>query len=94
MLWDNGATWGSGGGHEFTALDVWLLRLGVRVSHGRAYHPQTQGMEERFHRTIEAEVLIDCSHMQQAFDGWRPIYNTQRPPAALALATRAKPLPA
>jgi transposase InsO family protein len=92
LLWDNGAPWGSGGGKEFTALDVWLLRLGVRPSHGRAYHPQTQGKEERFHRTLQAEVLApggwtDCPHVQQAFDGWRPVYNTQRPHAALELAT-------
>ena len=24
-------------------LTVWLMRLGIRVSHGRPYHPQTQG---------------------------------------------------
>src|ERR1044072_4030848 len=42
ILWDNGSPWGSTGS-EYTALDVWLLRLGVRVHHGRPYHPQTQG---------------------------------------------------
>jgi transposase InsO family protein len=90
LLWDNGSPWGSGG-EEYTALDVWILRLGVRVSHGRAYHPQTQGKEERFHRTLQAEVLArggwtDCPQVQRAFDEWRPVYNTQRPHEALALA--------
>ena len=91
LLWDNGSPWGSGG-EEHTALDVWAMRLGVRVSHGRAYHPQTQGKEERFHRTLQAEVLArggwtDCAQVQRAFDQWRPLYNTQRPHEALGLAT-------
>lgn len=91
VLWDNGAPWGSGG-PEYTTLDVWLLCLGVRPSHGRAYHPQTQGKEERFHRTLQAEVLAqggwrDCAHVQHAFDDWRPVYNHQRPHEALDLQT-------
>jgi transposase InsO family protein len=98
LLWDNGAPWG-GSGSEYTGLDVWLMRLGVRVCHGRPYHPQTQGKEERFHRTLQAEVLVrggwtDCSHVQQAFDHWKPIYNTQRPHQSLGQqtpVTRYKP---
>jgi transposase InsO family protein len=91
ILWDNGGPWGSAGG-ERTALDVWLMRLGIRVYHGRPYHPQTQGKEERFHRTLKAEVLVrggwsDCAHVQKAFDEWRPIYNTQRPHEALQMET-------
>jgi len=92
LLWDNGSPWGAGGGEHFTALDLWLLRLGIRVCHGRPYHPQTQGKEERFHRTLVAEVLArggwqDDAHVQGAFDQWRPVYNTQRPHEALNLDT-------
>jgi transposase InsO family protein len=92
MLMDNGSPWGSGTRESpWTALTVWLLRLGVRVSHGRPYHPQTQGKEERFHRTLKAEVLqgrvirdfIEC---QLRFDSWRGIYNHERPHEALELA--------
>ena len=84
VLWDNGSPWGHGAGQHFTQLDIWLMRLGVRVTHGRPYHPQTQGKEERFHRTLKAEVLnrggwVDCEQVQRAFDAWRPIYNTERP---------------
>src|SRR5579884_4079430 len=58
LLMDNGAPWGTAGApHAWTRLTVWLLRLGIAVSHGRAYHPQTQGKDERFHRTLQAEVL-------------------------------------
>ena len=55
MLMDNGAPWGSDHDHPFTAFSLWLIRLGIRVAHGRAYHPQTQGKDERFHRTLKFE---------------------------------------
>jgi transposase InsO family protein len=92
MLMDNGSPWGAAGGGRFTAFSVWLLRLGVRVAHGRPYHPQTQGKDERFHRTLKAEVLsgyhfADLAACQRAFDRWRPIYNHERPHQALDLAT-------
>ena len=58
MLMDNGTPWAvthrRGG---YTKLSVWLLRHNIRVIHGRPYHPETQGKEERFHRTLQAEVL-------------------------------------
>jgi transposase InsO family protein len=91
LLCDNAPPW-SGPGGEWTALAIWLVRLGIRVLHGRPYHPQTQGKEERFHRTLKAEVLSrtdlhDLPQSQEVFDQWRPIYNQQRPHEALGLAT-------
>jgi transposase InsO family protein len=93
LLCDNSPPW-SGPGGEWTALAVWLVRLGVRILHGRPYHPQTQGKEERLHRTLKAEVLSrtdlrDLAHSQEVFDQWRPIYNHERPHGALELATPA-----
>lgn len=93
LLCDNAPPW-SGAGGEWTALAIWLVRLGIRVVHGRPYHPQTQGKEERFHRTLKAEVLSrtdlrDLLQSQSVFDQWRPIYNHQRPHEALGLATPA-----
>lgn len=87
ILSDNGPPWGSAGG-EITAFSVWLIDLGVALAHGRPYHPQTQGKEERFHRSLKAEVLDGrCfggfSEAQAAFEGWRTIYNTKRPHEAL-----------
>jgi transposase InsO family protein len=94
MLMDNGSPWGDDGTHPFTPLTVWLLLLGIAISHGRPYHPQTQGKDERFHRTLKAEVLArqtfrDLSGCQRAFDAWRDLYNHQRPHEALGLAVPA-----
>lgn len=93
MLADNGSPWGCVGS-EYTALGVWLLRLGIELHHGRARHPQTQGKDERFHRTLDEEVLqmhhfADLAACQAAFDAWRVVYNEQRPHEALGLATPA-----
>ena len=94
LLVDNGSPWGCDWEHPYTPLAVWLLRLGVGVSHGRPYHPQTQGKEERFHRTLQTELLSraqwrDLAHCQAAFDRWRESYNCERPHDALALAVPA-----
>jgi transposase InsO family protein len=92
MLMDNGAPWGDCGGQPFTVFTVWLMRLGIGVSHGRPYHPQTQGKDERFHRSLKAEVLdrnsfCDLGECQHAFDKWRHVYNHERPHEALGLET-------
>jgi transposase InsO family protein len=91
---DNGSPWGSGGRSYYTALGVWLLRLGIGISHSRPHHPQTQGKDERFHRTLEAEVLryqsgATLAEWQRHFDLWRVVYNTERPHEALSMAVPA-----
>lgn len=95
MLMDHGTPWSvSHSPGAWTKLSAWLLRLDVRVIRGRAYHPQTQGKEERFHRTLKAELLkqrlIDTlEHAQALFDPWRRMYNFERPHEALGMATPA-----
>lgn len=90
---DNGAPWGSPREPgRLTELGVWLVRLGIRISHSRPHHPQTNGKDERFHRSLKAEVInTRCfesfAHVQSTFDGWRRVYNHERPHDALALAT-------
>ena len=102
MLMDNGSPWGSDIAHPHTHLTAWLIRLGISVAHGRPYHPQTQGKEERFHRTLALEVLArrpawaDIEEVQSAFDRWRLIYNHERPHEALNYlppAARYQPSP-
>ena len=93
ILCDNGPPWGSSDS-PYTELGVWLLRLGIPVTHGRPYHPQTQGKDERFHRTLAVEVLqgqhfADVAACQRRFDTWREVYNTERPHEALDLGVPA-----
>jgi len=96
---DNGPPWGASAQSRYTELSVWLLRLGIRVAHSRPSHPQTQGKDERFHRTLKAEVLRyhayeSLAQWQAEFDRWRLIYNCERPHEALAMnvpASRYQP---
>ena len=99
IIVDNGSPWGDGPNTPYTPLGVWLLRLGIGLSHSRPYHPQTLGKDERFHRTLKAELLGgppfgDLGHCQRAFDRWRIVYNCERPHQALDLdvpAARFRP---
>ena len=94
ILCDNGPPWGTAGHGQHSRLSVWLMDLDIGVPHGRPYHPQTQGKDERFHRTLKAEVLDGSafktlSQAQAAFDAWRPVYNTIRPHEGIDLQTPA-----
>src|SRR5262249_5374115 len=70
-------------------FDARLLRLGIRPTHGRPYHPQTQGKVERLHRTLEAEVwpYVDratVAGFDRDVQRWRTEeYNVLRPHEAL-----------
>jgi transposase InsO family protein len=93
ILCDNGPPW-SGSGYDYTGLAVWLMRLGIRVLHGRPFHPQTQGKDERFHRTLKGDLLArndwaDLPSCQKRFDQYRQTYNHDRPHEALQLEVPA-----
>ena len=95
MTMDNGSPWGSGTGERLTQLTAWLIEQGISVSHSRPYHPQTQGKDERFHRTFKGELLgrrsfTDLQQCQPAFDSWRHRYNTRRPHESLNMDTPIK----
>lgn len=101
ILTDNGPPWGNPNQTQpLTRFSIWLIRLGIAVSHGAPYHPQTQGKVERFHRTLGLEVLgrplNDVAHAEQVFADWREQYNTLRPHRALdhqPPASRYRPSP-
>jgi transposase InsO family protein len=81
---DNGSPWGDTSGVRWTGLKVWLLKLGIRVVHARPCHPQGRGKNERFHRTLNAEVFAmrpfrTLPEVQRALDAWRMVYNLERP---------------
>ncbi len=92
---DNGSPWGGGQPGQWTPLRLWLLRLGVETIHATPYHPQGRGKNERFHRSLVAEVLAlaplaDYAAAEAAFDRWRHLYNRERPHQALDFATPAE----
>jgi hypothetical protein len=96
---DNGNPWGDSSGQCWTWLSVWLLKLGVGVLHSRPYHPQSRGKNERFHRSMKAEVFTlrqfrNLRAVQRELDAWRLVYNLERPHEALAMqvpASRYRP---
>jgi len=92
---DNGSPWGDDEQRHPTKLEVWLIRLGVGLSHSRPYHPQTQGKDERLHRSLDDELLRwiqppNRAALQEEFDRWRERYNHERPHESLADETPVK----
>lgn len=92
MTMDNGSPWRGG---NLSQLTIWLMRLGIVVSHSTPYHPQTQGKLERFHRSLKEELLkyrhFQCVEEAQIyFDEWRHTYNNVRPHDGIDLLCPAK----
>ena len=94
ILCDNATIWRCPKRSQgLSGLEAWLVRTGVDPIHGRPYHPQTQGKEERFHQTLNHEVIRrrlnwrDLEQCEEAFQEWRIIYNEERPHESLGDAT-------
>jgi len=95
ILCDNGPPWGDCKAGSITQFDVWMMQLGILPIHCRPLRPQTQGKEERFHRTLKEEVLkrelfADIASVQRRFENWRHEYNYERPHNAIDLETPSK----
>lgn len=95
FLCDNGNPWGTAQSTGFTRFEVWLMEIGILTLHGRIIHPQTQGKEESFNRSMTREllkhtVIEDFPDAQQKFDTYREFYNYERPHHALNLETPGK----
>ncbi len=101
MLCDNGDCWGSRPSKCPTAFEAKLMLLGIKPTHGRPRHPQTQGKVERFHCTVKRELGLQLVQptLKQAESVYREFvdrYNWVRPHEALGLDTpgsRYKPSP-
>ena len=94
IITDNGPPWGTHSATSYTELSIWLIRLSILVSHSAPAHPETLGKDERFHRTLKAELLGDSlpwwnQEAQKRFDQWRFQYNHYRPHEALAMEVPA-----
>ena len=93
MISDNGPPWGQAI-NPYTRLTVWLMRLGILISHSAPAHPETLGKDERFHKTLKAELLGNSlawrnEEAQKRFDEWRFTYNHYRPHEALGMEVPA-----
>ena len=68
---------------------------GIRQLLTRPYSPTTTGKVERWHQTLQTELLEDAGpfatigHAQAAVDAWREEYNTTRPHQSLGMASPA-----
>lgn len=89
ILSDNGFPWGNSK-QGYTPFELWMMQMNILPIHGRPFHPQTQGKQERFHRTLNEDLIRrvpmrDLAHAQYEFDQYSYVYNYERPHAALAL---------
>lgn len=94
ILSDNGAQF-SGFKQSCTQFERLLTELDILPIYGRMKHPQTQGKIERFHRTMNQELLKhvtmhDIDDACEQFRLWRQKYNNVRPHEALGMKTPAE----
>ena len=87
ILTDNGANF-AGFKNGYTQFERALMDQNILPIHGRVYHPQTQGKIERFHRSMESEVLkfhrpLNFADAIKTLSHWKFIYNFERPHEAL-----------
>lgn len=95
FLCDNGNPWGTAQSTGFTRFEVWFMELGILTLHGRIVHPQTQGKDESFNRSMTKELLRYSSFENLAdadrkFRKYRDFYNFERPHHALNLEVPGK----
>lgn len=82
FLCDNGTPWGTSQSTGFSRFEVWFMELGILTLHGRIFHPQTQGKEERFNGSLTREFLKyesfeDFEDAKIKLDKYRDFYNTK-----------------
>lgn len=92
---DNGKPWGTCGMKSYSELAIWMMRLGIRVSYSSLGHPQTNGKDERFHKSLKQDVINrytirTIKESQKYFDNYREIYNCERPHEAIGYDVPAK----
>lgn len=94
VLCDNGLIFtGRSLGREVT-FERQARAAGIKLAHGRVYHPQTQGKIERQHRTQNDWITdhrrpASLAAAQDELDGYRHDYNHFRPHQALGQETPA-----
>ncbi len=90
---DNGPPFAGNGAGGLSRLAVKWIKLGIRLERIDPGSPQQNGRHERMHGTLKAETARPPADslvaQQQRFDGFRAIYNHERPHEALGQETPA-----
>ena len=97
---DNGTPFAGTGLAQLSRLNVWWMRLGIRVERIAPGRPDQNGSHERFHRDLKAQTTRPPARtlrgQQQRFDAFLREYNEERPHEALrnaVPASRYRPSP-
>jgi transposase InsO family protein len=86
---DNGAPFASSQGVlGLSKLSAWWVTLGIDLERGRPGCPQDNGAHERLHLDVERELRGE--EQQASFDGWRRVFNEERPHEALGMKRPAE----
>jgi transposase InsO family protein len=76
LLSDNGSC------NSSADLSDYIKQHGMAQSHGRPYHPQTQGKIERYHRSMKNVILLEHYYLpgelERAIVQWVAHYNNHR----------------
>jgi transposase InsO family protein len=84
---DNGPPFASCGAGGLCKLSVWWITLGIVPERIEPGHPEQNGRQERFHRTLKRATATpparSLSAQQRRFDRFRAEYNELRPHEAL-----------
>lgn len=84
---DNGTPFASTALGGLSRLSVSWIKLGIMPERIRPGHPEENGRHERMHRTLKEETIVrPMSNMrtqQKVFDGFRTVFNEERPHEAL-----------
>jgi putative transposase len=84
---DNGAPFAAASPTGLSRLAVWWIRWGIWPERIAPGHPEQNAEHERLHRTLKLETATPpratLRGQQRAFDGFRQLYNEERPHEAL-----------
>jgi len=84
---DNGPPFASTAVGGLSALSVWWIKLDIRPERIEPAKPQQNGRHERMHRTLDEDTAnppaANVKEQQTRFDGFRQVYNNERPHEAL-----------
>lgn len=83
---DNGPPFGGGGSLGLSRLSAEWLRLGIRVQFGRPACPQDNAAHERWHRTLQEDLVRQAGRTDQdRLNRCLHLYNTDRAHESLGM---------